>query len=85
MDALKPRLNRGCRLRDDLPAVLIPEGMLKLSSGGLRVLRLCDGERAVSAIITELQASHPGTASETIDRETRGFLRQLIDRGVLAT
>src|SRR4051812_7367096 len=76
---LRPFFNRGCRLRESDAVVLIPEGILKLSPGGLRVLRLCDGERSVSMILEELKAGHPGELSKKIEAETLAFLGRLIE------
>ena len=81
----KPRFNRGCRLRDDAaaPTVMIPEGLLRLSAGGVRVLRLCDGQKTESEIVAQLQAEHTAEWAERIQSETKDFLARLFARRVL--
>lgn len=59
-DQAKPRLARGVRLQDD-PArggsvILAPERVLNPSATALEILRRCDGERSVTAIVDDLAA-----------------------------
>ncbi|MGE3680077.1 MAG: PqqD family peptide modification chaperone [Bdellovibrionales bacterium] len=61
----------------------MPEGLLKLSTGGLRVLRLCNGQNTVSEIVRLLQAEHAPELSSRIEQETLSFLRRLFDRRIL--
>lgn len=80
-----PVLNRGCRWREDksTPALMIPEGMVKLSAGGVRVLRLCDGSKNISQILTELKSQHASDLSQKIEMDTVTFLKRLSEKRVL--
>jgi pyrroloquinoline quinone biosynthesis protein D len=56
----KPRIAPGMRLQME-PAqnawvLLYPEGMVRLNASASEVLRRCDGERSLAAIIAELEA-----------------------------
>lgn len=41
--------------------LLYPEGLIKLNASAGEILKRCDGERKVSAIVAELQADFPGS------------------------
>lgn len=80
------RLAPGCRLSDhgapqDL--LLIPEGALKMQGPARKIVELCDGKRAVHAIVEELQHRYGSEDGERIARETVALLTRLRDRGVL--
>lgn len=58
---LRPRLARGVRLRED-PArggfvLLAPERVLNANPTAVEVLRRCDGERTLDAIVDDLAAT----------------------------
>lgn len=59
-----PKLVRGARLRFDKVreshVLMLPETAVMLSDTSAEILSLCDGERSVEAIITELTARYPG-------------------------
>ena len=79
-DADRPRLARGVRLTFD-PArqryvLLTPETVTLLNDTGAAILELCDGERTVDEILTELRDRYDRVA----DDEVRLFLADLIAR-----
>ena len=78
--AAKARLQRD-RLTGK-PFLLYPERGLELSDSAARIVALCDGERAVAAIVDELSAAS-GEPRERIESEVLSFLRALDDRGLL--
>jgi pyrroloquinoline quinone biosynthesis protein D len=76
-DAERPRLAPHVRLRFD-PArnrhvLLTPEAVTVLNDTGAAILELCDGERTVAEILTELRARYDSVA----DDEVRAFLAGL--------
>ena len=60
--------------------LLYPEGMVKLNTPAAEILRRCDGQRSVDAIVEELETafSHCGLADDV-----RAFLEQARGRGWL--
>lgn len=56
--AARPRLARGVRLREDAArggfVLLAPERVLNANPTAVEVLKRCDGERTVSAIVDDL-------------------------------
>ena len=81
-----PRLARGCRLSED-PAqgwvLLIPEGILRLSGPGPRILRLCDGSRAFADIVRELGDEFAAADRARVESETAAFLERLVARRII--
>jgi pyrroloquinoline quinone biosynthesis protein D len=80
------RLAPGCRLstaegREDL--LLIPEGALRLKGPARAIVELCDGERALGAIVEELRRRYPSEDAARIETEAVAFLTRMRDRGVL--
>ena len=76
----RPLLARGVRLTFD-PArerhvLLSPETVVVLNATGSDVLELCDGERTVAEIVTELGARY----SRVVDEDVRTFLDRLAAR-----
>jgi pyrroloquinoline quinone biosynthesis protein D len=72
----RPRLVTGARLRYDEVReehqLLIPEGVVRLNPTAAEVLELCDGERSVDAIASELSARYDGA-------DLRGDVEELVD------
>ena len=70
-----PRLARGFRLQweaaQDCHVLLYPEGMVKLNQSGGEILKRCDGQRSVSAIVAELEKAFSATGLES---EVLGFV-----------
>ena len=60
-----PRLGRGFRLQfepaQDCHVLLYPEGMVKLNQSSAEILKRCDGQRSVEAIVAELEAAFSTT------------------------
>lgn len=81
-----PRLSRGCRLSED-PAqgwvLLIPEGVLRLSGPGPRILRLCDGARTFGEIVGELGSEFAVADAARVEAETAAFLDRLVARRIV--
>ena len=72
----RPRLAIGARVRYDEVReehlLLIPEGAVRLNPTAAEVLELCDGERSVDAIVSELSARYDGA-------DLRGDVQELVD------
>ena len=74
----QPRLSRKFRLQfepaQDRWVLLYPEGMVQLNPSAAEILKRCDGERSVDAIVAELEATFnaQGIAPE---------VRNLLDEG----
>lgn len=77
----RPRLGRGVRLRWDpvraTQMLLRPEGAVALNPSAAAVLELCDGERSVGELITELQSRHAGADLGDDVRELLASLQEL--------
>jgi pyrroloquinoline quinone biosynthesis protein D len=76
----RPLLARGVRLTFD-PArqrhvLLSPETVVVLNATGADILELCDGERTVARIVTELGARY----SRVVDEDVLRFLDRLVAR-----
>ncbi|NUP43621.1 MAG: pyrroloquinoline quinone biosynthesis peptide chaperone PqqD [Streptomyces sp.] len=81
----RPALSRGVVLHHDrvreTDLLLLPERVVVLRGGAGSVLRLCDGTRAVDAIVAELGGRYP--AAPVAD-EVPDFLAALRKEGWLA-
>ena len=64
----------------DAWVLLYPEGMVKLNTPAAEILRRCDGQRSVLAIVGELDAAFSSTG---LADDVRGFLTQARGRGWL--
>jgi pyrroloquinoline quinone biosynthesis protein D len=77
-DAARPRLAPHVRLTFDQArrgyVLLTPETVTLLNDTGAAILELCDGERTVSEILTELRDRYDRVA----DDEVRLFLADLL-------
>ena len=55
----RPRIGPGFRLQwepaQECHVLLYPEGMVKLNQSGGEIMKRCDGERSVAAIVGELE------------------------------
>ena len=55
----QPRVGPGFRLQwepaQDCHVLLYPEGMVKLNGSAGEIMKRCDGERSVAAIVAELE------------------------------
>jgi coenzyme PQQ biosynthesis protein PqqD len=83
----KPRLAPRARVKFDAVGgqdlLLFPEAALVLNETAAAIVRLCDGERTVGAIIDELAGGHAGSAPAAIGDDVRIFLTTLRARGLL--
>ena len=83
-----PRLARGCRLAETAAqgwVLLIPEGVLRLSGPGPRILQRCDGSRTFGDIVRELEGEFAGAAAGRVESETSAFLDRLAQRRIIVT
>jgi coenzyme PQQ biosynthesis protein PqqD len=83
---LKPKLAPKAKLRLDPKTgkyiLLYPEKGLLLNPTGASILKKCDGEQSLSAIIAALAIEFQGDA-EVLRAEVLGFVQGLLDRGLL--
>jgi pyrroloquinoline quinone biosynthesis protein D len=56
--------------------LLSPETVVVLNATGASILDLCDGERTVAEIVTELSARY----AHVVDEDVRQFLDRLVAR-----
>jgi pyrroloquinoline quinone biosynthesis protein E len=86
VDAVKPRLARGVRVRPDprdgAPVLLSPERGLRLSPTAAAIVALCDGARDLEAIAAALAAQYRADRTR-IEGDVRGLLVALRARGVI--
>jgi pyrroloquinoline quinone biosynthesis protein D len=81
----RPRLARLFRLQYEPVqtawVLLYPEGMVQLNDSAAEILRRCDGERRVDAIVAELeqQFAVQGIAPQVMDLLREGQRRGWID------
>lgn len=82
-DEVRPRLPRGVRLRHDRTrdawVLLAPERLVMPDENAIEVLRLCDGERTVAAIVDELAVMYSAEPAE-IRADVEAFLVELRDQ-----
>ncbi|MGW2562349.1 pyrroloquinoline quinone biosynthesis peptide chaperone PqqD [Streptomyces sp. NPDC001514] len=80
----KPVLVRSVMLRYDrvrgTDLLVLPERVVVLRGNAGSVVRLCDGERDIDAIVAELAARHPGAP---VADEVPAFLGRLKEEGWL--
>ncbi|MEM7172299.1 MAG: pyrroloquinoline quinone biosynthesis peptide chaperone PqqD [Pseudomonadota bacterium] len=81
-----PYLPRGVRLRYDETrehwSLLGPERVFKLDQVSLEILKRCDGEATLTAIIADLAVAFE-ERPETIDPDVRAFLQDMQARAML--
>lgn len=81
----QPKLSRKFRLQfepaQDRWVLLYPEGMVQLNPSAAEILKRCDGERSVDAIVSELEATFnaQGIAPEVTSLLEEGQRRGWID------
>jgi coenzyme PQQ biosynthesis protein PqqD len=83
---LKPKLAPKTKLRLDPKTgkfiLLYPEKGLLLNPTGAAILKLCDGERSLSAIVEALAEEFRADAA-VLRVEVLAFVQGLLDRGLL--
>jgi pyrroloquinoline quinone biosynthesis protein D len=62
----------------DCHVILYPEGMVKLGDSSAEILKLCDGENNVNAIINTLQQQYPDAE---LDSDVKKFLEDAHENG----
>ena len=71
----RPAIGRGFRLQweaaQDCHVLLYPEGMVKLNQSAGEILKRCDGERDVAAIVADLEASF---GDDGLEKDVLAFL-----------
>ena len=85
-DGSVPRLPRHIKLRfdkrRDLWVVLAPERVLVPDETALEILKRCDGETSVDAIVDALAAAYAAPAAE-IREDVSALLQDLADKGFI--
>ena len=83
-----PHLPRGVKLRHDKErdqwVVLAPERVLVLDEPALEVLKRCDGNASVDAIVDELTAAYDAPREE-IGADVNAMLQDMADKGFVRT
>lgn len=81
----RPTLVRGVRLHWDAVRkqymLLHPEGAVVLNSTAAAILELCDGQKTVDAIATELESRYQGA---TVRDDVRLLLERIASRGLIS-
>ncbi|WP_119352711.1 pyrroloquinoline quinone biosynthesis peptide chaperone PqqD [Azohydromonas sediminis] len=71
----RPRIGAGFRLQwepaQQCHVLLYPEGMVKLNQSAGEILRRCDGERTLAAIVADLEQAFSATG---LEGDVRAFL-----------
>jgi pyrroloquinoline quinone biosynthesis protein D len=84
---VRPRLSPHYVFRweasQDAHILLYPEGLIKLNTAAAEILKRCNGERKVSEIVADLDATFPGH-SDSIGKDVDAFLAMAQDKGWLA-
>ncbi len=78
----QPKLSRLFRMQyeeaQQAYVLLYPEGMVKLNQSASEILKRCDGERDVRAIIADIEQSFNATG---LEKDVTGFLEIALERG----
>lgn len=71
----RPRINHGFRLQweeaQSAFVLLYPEGMVKLNQSGGEIMKRCDGEADLAAIVADLESAFNASGLEA---DVRGFI-----------
>ena len=85
--AWKPRLSAKARLKFDQVArqemLLFPEAALILNETAAAIVRLCNGERPVGAIVAEVLREFHSRYPAALEVEVNAFLDRIRMRGLL--
>lgn len=77
----RPRLPRGVRLRHDSVRgewhLLAPERVVQANGPAVEILKRCDGERTLQAIVDDLATTFSADRA-LIDRDVRALLADLV-------
>ncbi len=84
---LVPALPRGVKLRFDearkVWVLLAPERVLMPDPVAVEILKRCDGQRSVAAVIDDLAATFAAERAQ-IETDVTAFLQDLADKGMVA-
>ena len=73
--ATTPRVGPGFRLQwepaQDCHVLLYPEGMVKLNGSAGEIMKRCDGERSVAAIVEDLEKAF---SAQGLEPDVLGFI-----------
>ena len=76
-----PRVGPGFRLQweaaQDCHVLLYPEGMVKLNGSAGEIIRRCDGQRSVAAIVTELEQAF---SAQGLEADVLAFVQMAADK-----
>jgi pyrroloquinoline quinone biosynthesis protein D len=64
--------------------LLYPEGLVKLNGSASEIMRRCDGQRDVAAILADLMQAFPASSGD-VEQGTLAFLDVACDKGWLRT
>ena len=84
-DSSQPRFAAGCRwgTQGDERVVLFPEGMIRVQGTGQNILELCDGQRTVREIVSELVATFNSGDPVKIREDVVSFLEALQQKRIV--
>ena len=78
----KPKLSKLFRMQYEEAqgawVLLYPEGMVKLNPSAGEILKRCDGERDVNAIVADLEQTFN---AQGLEKDVTGFLEIATERG----
>ena len=78
----KPKLARLFRMQyeeaQQAYVLLYPAGMVKLNQSASEILKRCDGERDVQAIIADIEQTFNATG---LEKDVTGFMEIALERG----
>ncbi len=81
----RPKLARLFRMQyeeaQQAYVLLYPEGMVKLNQSASEILKRCDGQRDVKAIIADIEQSFNATG---LEKDVTGFLALASENGWIA-
>ena len=81
----RPKLARLFRMQyeeaQQAYVLLYPEGMVKLNQSASEILKRCDGQRDVKAIITDIEQTFNATG---LEKDVTGFLALASENGWIA-
>ena len=82
----RPKLAARARVQKDAltgkPVLLYPEGVLMLNPTGDAIIALCDGNKSLEQIVSELAARY-SAAADQISNEVLVYLNRLRERNLL--
>jgi pyrroloquinoline quinone biosynthesis protein D len=84
-DSSQPRFASGCRWgnQGEERVVLFPEGMIRVQGTGQSILELCDGQRTVQEMVSELLQKFNGADPIKIREDVGSFLEALQQKRIV--